>query len=124
MKKIEIVRNIYITHYIRLVRFDDHHLSSPHSIVEYERHSTKYNLIRGSFSRPFRARIFRFALSFSPPFLPSVGGGFRSFRQKVAFLLGRAILIAVLRLKKILPRFCDNIAYSSYFVDFARTLVC
>lgn len=80
---------------------------------------SKYNLIRGSFSRPFRARIFRFALSSLSPFSPSVGR-FRSFRQKVAFLLGRAILIAVLRLKKILPRFCDNIAYSSYFVDFAR----
>lgn len=90
------------------------------STKEYKRISdSKYNLIRGSFSRPFRARIFRFALSSPSPFSPSVGR-FRSFRQKVAFLLGRAILIAVLRLKKILSRFCDNIAYSSYFVDFAR----
>lgn len=66
---------------------------------------------RYPFSRPYRAPVFRFA-----PFLPpwASADGFRSFRPKVAFLPGRAILIAVLRLQKI-TAICDNIASCSLF---------
>ena len=87
---------------------------------KYERIPTGHNFISDPFSRPFRARVFRFASLLLPPPPPRASAdGFRSFRQKVAFLPGRAILIAVLRLKKI-TAICDNIASSSLFVAFTR----